>query len=237
MQTQTNSQNNVNNAAGEKFFDLHTRGVGYLNRVRAVPSRSGEYWSCDIVAIHGKAGSDMNSVRFDLIVKGDEAGQAVRQFQNQANDKNSQVLVGFKIGDLKPEIFTYSSGQKQGQQGISLKGRLLTIDWVKVDGQTAWHSARESARADDPELYSESPAQPSQLAPAPMEVPAQVAPVVQQMPVQPQESAPQSMQYGYGPEVRLSKDDPNFEAIKTDLKSRGYRFDGKDLVWRLPQVA
>jgi len=45
------------------------------------------------------------------------------------------VIVGFKLGDVYPELFTYKSGKKQGQTGVSLKGRLLQITWAKIDGQ------------------------------------------------------------------------------------------------------
>ena len=38
-------------------------------------------------------------------------------------------------------------------------------------------------------------------------------------------------------EVSLSKDDPNFEVRKSELKKKGYRFDGQAKVWRLPKAA
>jgi len=43
--------------------------------------------------------------------------------------------VGFKIGDLYAETFTYERGDRAGQTGISLKARLLRIGWAKVDGE------------------------------------------------------------------------------------------------------
>ena len=49
-----------------------------------------------------------------------------------------KVLVGFKIGDLYAETYTYERGAKQGQTGVSLKARLLRIDWMRVDGQSVY---------------------------------------------------------------------------------------------------
>ena len=46
-----------------------------------------------------------------------------------------RVLVGFKLSDLYAETFTYQNGEKQGQTGVSLKTRLLRIDWAKVEGE------------------------------------------------------------------------------------------------------
>lgn len=209
----------ANNAA-EKFFDLHTAGIGYLGRVRSVPSRSGEYLACDVSAFHGKPG-ELNYVNFDLIVKGHEAQEVVRRFQDQANDRNIKVLIGFKMGDLSPQVFTYEHGKKQGQQGVSLKGRLLAIDWVKVDGKQVWKAVRhaETENAVESVEAAESVEVPAE------NVPAQEPQAVQEAPVQ------------YGAEVQLSKDDPNFEVIKADLKAKGYRFDREKLVWRLPQAA
>jgi len=36
--------------------------------------------------------------------------------------------------------FTYEKGDKKGQPGASLKGRLLFIGWIKVDGQTVYEA-------------------------------------------------------------------------------------------------
>ncbi|MGB5644692.1 MAG: DUF3577 domain-containing protein, partial [Gammaproteobacteria bacterium] len=33
------------------------------------------------------------------------------------------------------DTFTYKSGDRAGQTGVSLKARLLRIDWVKVNGK------------------------------------------------------------------------------------------------------
>jgi hypothetical protein len=48
--------------------------------------------------------------------------------------------VSFRIGDIWTDAFTYEKGDKKGQPGASLKGRLLFIGWIKVDGQTVYEA-------------------------------------------------------------------------------------------------
>jgi len=120
-----------------KYYDLHTQGVGYVNRIRAVPVKRGEpFWACTISALHG-AENSIEYTNFDCRVSGSEAAKVIKRLDN-ACQENKKILMGFKIGDLYPETFTYKSGKKQGQMGISLKARLLYISWVKVDGNTVY---------------------------------------------------------------------------------------------------
>jgi hypothetical protein len=118
-----------------KYFDLHASGVGYLNRVRLVePKRSKPFLAVDIMALHGSI-EDVEYTRFDCRVSGSAAKDAIMALKNAIEDKNTKVLVGFKLGDLYAETFTYQRGERAGQVGISLKARLLQINWAKVNGR------------------------------------------------------------------------------------------------------
>lgn len=128
----TNSQNTSDQET--KYFDLHATGIGYLNRVREVPvKRSQPFLAVDISALHGDS-EDIQYTRFDCRVSGSDAKTIIEQLMPVIND-NNKVLVGFKLGDLYVDTFTYKSGDKAGQTGVSLKARLLRIDWVKVNGK------------------------------------------------------------------------------------------------------
>lgn len=117
-----------------KYFDLHVTGIGYLNRAREVPVKRGQpFLAVDVSALHGEA-DNVEYTRFDCRVSGKEAQAIVRQLM-PAIEAERKVLVGFKLGDLYAETFTYQRGEKQGQTGVSLKARLLRITWVKVDGE------------------------------------------------------------------------------------------------------
>jgi len=130
-----------------QYFDLHTRGIGYLNRAREVPVQRGEpFLAVDIAALHGSADA-VEHTYFDCRVSGREAQALVRRAMPHLALKR-KVLVGFKIGDLYAETFTYERGAKQGQTGVSLKARLLRIDWMRVDGQSVYTAPpKEQERA------------------------------------------------------------------------------------------
>jgi len=118
-----------------KYFDLHSTGVGYLNRVRLVePERGNPFLAVDISALHGSI-DNVEYTRFDCRVSGSAAKDAIMALKEAIEDKNTKVLVGFKLGDLYAESFTYKRGEKAGQTGISLKTRLLQIHWAKVNGE------------------------------------------------------------------------------------------------------
>jgi len=120
-----------------KYFDLHTTGIGYLNRIREVRPKKGEpFLACDIAALTGSS-DDVQYVRFDCRVSGESAQKIVRLCENAVNAEK-KVLIGFTIGDLWTDIFTFEKGEKKGQQGVSLKARLLYIGWVKVDGKEVY---------------------------------------------------------------------------------------------------
>lgn len=121
----------------DKYFDLHITGIGYLNRIRDVPVRRADpFLAVDIVAIHGHA-DDIQHTRFDCRVSGEEAKRVIQSARPYV-EGDCKVLVGFKLGDLYPDLFEYKSGDKAGQTGVSLKARLLRILWVRVDGETVY---------------------------------------------------------------------------------------------------
>ena len=128
--TQPDSVNQEN-----QFFDLHTTGLGYLNRLRVVPVQRGKpFLAVDISALHGSR-DNVQYTRFDCRVSGTEAQRIIEELKPIIKDDTNKVLIGFKVGDLYADTFTYQSGDKKGQTGISLKVHLLCIDWVKINGQ------------------------------------------------------------------------------------------------------
>lgn len=58
----------------------------------------------------------------------------VKRLENDvAADKS--VIIGFRIADIYPEMFTFEKGDRKGQPGVSIKGRLLRIKFAKVNGE------------------------------------------------------------------------------------------------------
>ncbi|WP_029134151.1 DUF3577 domain-containing protein [Sedimenticola selenatireducens] len=127
-----------------KYFDLHTSGIGYLNRVREVkPEKGTPFLSVTITALHGSV-DDVHYAHFECPVSGKKAQQVVSQLKPAVEGK-LKVLVGFTLSDLSAESFTHKHGDKAGQTGVSLKARLLRIWWAKVDGQPFFKEQESAA--------------------------------------------------------------------------------------------
>lgn len=124
----------MSNNETTKYFDLHTNGIGYLNRVREVtPEEGTPFLSVTIAALRGSV-DNVQYTYFECHVSGKKAQEVVRQLKSAVEGK-LKVLIGFTLSDLYAESFTYKNGDKAGETGVSLKARLLSIAWAKVDGQ------------------------------------------------------------------------------------------------------
>ncbi len=116
------------------FFNLHVEGVGYLNRVRTVkPKKGQEFLACTVSAMRGST-DDIAYTRFDCRVSGTEAQKIVRRLEPDVAAERT-VIIGFRIADIYPELFTFEKGEKKGQPGVSIKGRLLRIKFARVNGE------------------------------------------------------------------------------------------------------
>lgn len=157
-----------------KYFDLHTEGLGYLNRIRVVPVRKGDaYLCCAISALRGSAEAPEYTY-FDLKVSGAAAKRAVGMLRT-AVDNDQKVLIGFKAGDTYPEVFIYENGPKKGQTGVSTKGRLLRVRRARIDGMPIDLPDEESQTddgAEGAEIRSEAPTAEGEVAPQRREIAA-----------------------------------------------------------------
>ena len=133
----------MSNNERTKYFDLHTNGIGYLNRIREVtPEEGSPFLSVSIAALRGSA-DDVQHTYFECPVSGKKAQEIVRQLKPAVEDK-LKVLIGFTLSDLYPESFTYKNGDKAGETGVSVKARLLRLSWANVDGEM-FYKQQESA--------------------------------------------------------------------------------------------
>ena len=138
----------MSNSTDNQFFDLHVTGVGYVNRIRKVtPKRGNPFWACDISALNGPA-NDVEYRRFDCRVSGADAEKLVKKFAATVADRQEKggnepkILIGFKLGDLYPDLFTRTRGERAGETAVSLKARLLFVNWAKVDGDKVFEAPR-----------------------------------------------------------------------------------------------
>lgn len=146
-------------SVANEYFDLHTRGIGYLNRARWVDvkgkgGRRGEpFLACSINALHG-AVSDPNTSLYDCRVSGADAQEIVQVLTPlvMAKDKDgrsgNKVIVGFVIGDTYAHLYerkVRENGRDTGttEMACLIKGRLLQITYVKVNDEVVYHKDKE----------------------------------------------------------------------------------------------
>ena len=130
------------------FFNLHVEGVGYLNRVRTVkPKKGREFLACTVSAMRGSTDS-IGYTKFDCTVSGADAQKIVKRLEPEVAAEKS-VIIGFRIADIYPETFTFERGEKKGQTGVSIKGRLLRIKFAKVNGEAI--DLPQPVRSSEPE--------------------------------------------------------------------------------------
>ncbi len=156
---ENNQPSTTSTDSANEYFDLHTTGVGYVNRIREAEVKKGNnFMACTIAALRGSK-SAVEYSYFDCRVSGAEASKVIRSLLN-ASKENKQILAGFKIGDLYPETFTYKSGKKEGRTGVSLKAHLLYLSWVKVDGDTFYTAPSKNGSAAQAEPEPEAKKEP-----------------------------------------------------------------------------
>ncbi|WP_293731515.1 STY4534 family ICE replication protein [uncultured Actinobacillus sp.] len=121
------------------YFNLHTSGIGYLNDVRIIDTKGGDIVACRIAALVGS--SDKPEYRyFDMNAAGEETASLIRRCKD-AVDAKKKVLVSFVMADMWVETFTYKSDSqyhKKGDTGVSLKGRLIQVKSIKIDGESKY---------------------------------------------------------------------------------------------------
>ena len=126
-----------------KYFDLHTTGIGYLNRVREVTPKEGKsFLSITLSALRGSV-DNAQYTHFECHVSGKQAQEIVRQLKPSVEGKK-KVLIGFTLSDLYAESFVYKKGDKAGEPGISLKARLLRLSWAKVNSQPFYNEKEQA---------------------------------------------------------------------------------------------
>lgn len=134
-----------------KYFDLHLSGCGYLSRARIVrPKKGHPYWSVSIAACRGEA-SDKLKTYFDVSVVGEDAFNLIEQYADVINNRDQSVFVRFKVGDIYPETFVYGEGsKKKGETGVMLKGRLLKLPYLAIDGEEVYREQKSEPTAARP---------------------------------------------------------------------------------------
>ena len=123
----------MNTKSQEKsYFDLHTSGIGYLQRAREVPVKGGRralpFLACTIAALVGPARDPVYRY-IDVKVSGAEAKKLVERYIG-VDDRKQRPLVRFRVGDLRGDPYIQDKGEHKGKVAASIKARLLKAELI-----------------------------------------------------------------------------------------------------------
>lgn len=135
-----NSSSANNNGKSKDYFNLTINGLGYLSNVRQVNAQTGTFISCVINALSGPSDSP-SYVRFDVTVAGKEASSLINRCQ-KAVDEDKKVLIGFVLSNPSTDIFQLKNGEHAGESRVSLKARLIKVDWIKIGQDMVFKTER-----------------------------------------------------------------------------------------------
>ncbi|MGC0891897.1 STY4534 family ICE replication protein [Pantoea agglomerans] len=146
--TATTTNNTTSTKA--EYFNLNIKGLGYLSNIRRIETLNGGFLS---VVINAPSGPTDNPtyVRFDATVAGKEATDLISRCQ-KAVDEDQKVLLGVTLSNLTSDIFTLNIGDHAGEQRVSLKARLIKVDWIKLGQQMVYKAER--SETPPPNSYS-----------------------------------------------------------------------------------
>jgi hypothetical protein len=152
----------TNQQQGNKYFDLHVQGIGYVSRIREVKvkGKGDNFWCCTIGALRGAA-EKPDYTYFDCRISGGDALRLIQRYKTLVEEKH-KVLIGFKVGDIYPEYFTFTGGKHKGETGVSIKGHLLFISFVKIDGEMKYQAPKKDSQNSQDE--TEAPAEKTEPA-------------------------------------------------------------------------
>jgi hypothetical protein len=155
-----NASSPVSTSSDQTYYDLHIKGLGYLNRIREVPPKKGHrgetFLACTIAALNGPSNA-VEYKYYDCKVAGSDAQHLVRRCMQAVNVENRKVLIRFCLGDPWIHTFTYQQGHaKEGKTGFSMKARLLKVDWIKIDGDVVYPAQADTSHDGQPDDESSS---------------------------------------------------------------------------------
>lgn len=133
MTNATQTQNN--------FFDLITKGCGFVNRIRAITKNRRTFYAMTFVANRGEVDESgkCESTRFELLVKGSKAKEQIIKILEEGYKSTDKVWACLELGDVHmklnedgtPAFFTADNGKHV----VSLSANLLKIKYMKVNNE------------------------------------------------------------------------------------------------------
>jgi len=158
----------------QAYHDLHTRGEGYLRRIREVRSdnkrgrKAEPFLACSINAVYGPKGKGKSFYSpYDLIVVGIEAQKVIRTLE-PAVKAGEKVFLSFKSGDDRADFYLRPKKDPSGRPTDEMepvpfiKAHLLIVYAVWVDGKEFYRRPRNDQEQGQQQAQGDpQPAQPA----------------------------------------------------------------------------
>ena len=122
----------------EKYFNIITKGLGSIHDVRVVKLEGGRSFRAVRMSLIEGHVDNPRFVFIDLMMKGEVTVDLFRQYREAIADKKQVVLAAVEIGSLRTTAFVYKNGERKGQLGSALKGALIGISHLTIDGEVVY---------------------------------------------------------------------------------------------------
>ncbi len=133
---------NSSKAQGEeqKFFNVTTKGLGYLNKVSEKRETGKDIaFKASVSALVGTT-EKMEYERFTLYARGDQAIGVLQALQPYLEDDKNKVLIAFSASNCRARGFTPEDGDNAGQLVTYQQGNLIFISCAKVNGEEVYRA-------------------------------------------------------------------------------------------------
>ncbi len=199
----------------QQYFNVITKGYGYVNSARQVKLEGGRSFLAVRVSLLEGSSESPRYVYMDLTVKGENAIEVITANFDAINDDNVKVLAAMDIGSLRVTPFIFQRGKNEGQPGASLKGVLIGLPTMKVNGEVVYQRPAEDDTSAADGVSEDAQEQSG--------VSEEVTPTVDDSPANEM--------------VKLDPDAADFQTQKEALKQEGYQWDRSLMAWVRPVLA
>lgn len=218
----TQANTNTSSASTSDFFDLHVSAFGYLNRYRVVGKGSKQFCAVTVAALRGSK-DEVEYTYFDVIIRNKGVCALLANYQDQINDRDVKVLASVTLSDIYAE--TWGEPAK-----ASIKGRLIGLKSLTVNGETVFVRSTEDAPKPASEPVNTTVSEPESESET---IDSEMDKIITEL----QEPVSESASENLPDWIRLDPSLDSFESDKQNLMNLGYVFDSQQGVWFLNQAA
>lgn len=132
----------------KSFFNLTAKGIGWINRIRAVKKGRHTFYACTFNALRGEEDENghVEQTTFELLVKGSKAKDHFIRILENGYTKEDKVWASLDISDIRPDLndagAPNSFVRKDGTHLVVIRANLLRINYLKLNGEYVVHAEK-----------------------------------------------------------------------------------------------